>query len=275
MFRKSLPDYKSALVTGASSGIGAATARKLAAKGLKLLLVARRIDRLAALAEEIQVAGGEAETIQADLCIESERKYVIEQAIARTGGVDVLVNNAGLGWYGYYEDMPWNVAANLMEVNMTAVAHLTNQFLPHMHRQNRGHIINIGSIAGSLPNQGIALYSASKSFLDSFTTVLHRELKGTQVQCSIVRAGPVSTEFFDMAEKRPSGLRVPAEKFAITSQAVADRIWGLLLRPRRVIYVPRPLAIAPWLEILFGGIIDRLGPILLKRAAVSASTRSD
>ena len=254
-----------ALVTGASSGIGAATARKLAQEGMKVVLVARRLARLTRLADEIVQSGGQAEAIRADLTSEADRLRIYEHTTEDFGYVDLLVNTAGLGWYGYYADMPWDVAAQLMQVNMTAVAHLTNLFLPRMRASDRGHIINIGSIAGSFPNQGVALYSASKSFLDAFTTVLHRELRGTRVHCSVVRAGPVSTEFFDQAANRQSGLRVPAERFAVKPERVADSIWRLIKRPRRVIYVPRTLAVVPWVEMLFGGIVDRLGPLLLRR----------
>ena len=268
MRKRSKPtDYKTALVTGASSGIGAATTLKLAAQGLKVFLIARRVDRLSTLADKITTTGGEAEIIPADLTIESDRNQVYQNAMKSSNGIDVLVNNAGLGWYGFYEQMPWDISAQLMEVNMTAVAHLTSLFLPQMHQNNRGHIINVGSIAGSFPNQGVALYSASKSFLDSFTTVLHRELQGTDVRCSVVRAGPVSSEFYTQAENRAGSLHLPAGRFAISSQVVADRIWNLLNHPKKVVYVPRIMAVTRWIEIFFGGIIDRLGPLLLKRAA--------
>lgn len=257
---------KTALITGSSSGIGAAIARLLAHQGMKVVLVARRLERLTRLSEEIRESGGRAEVIPADLSLEADRLRIFQQVTANVGSLDLLINNAGLGWYGYYADMPWEVAAQLLQVNITAVAHLSSMFLPQMRDRNRGHIINIGSVAGGFPNQGVALYSASKSFLDAFTTVLHRELRGTRVHCSVVRAGPVSTEFFDQAAKQPSGLPVPAQKFGVTPELVARRTWGLIKHPRRVIYVPRLLGIAPWIELLFGGIVDRLGPLLLRRS---------
>jgi len=267
--------YKTALITGASSGIGAAITRKLAAEGLTVVLVARRLERLNQLANEIKRAGGSCIVIDADLSSATERTKIYNQVQTTFGSLGVLINNAGLGWYGFYADMPWEVASQLMEVNMTAVAHLTGLFLHQMREQNKGHIINIGSVAGSFPNQGVALYSASKSFLDAFNTVLHRELRGTNVYCSVVRAGPVSTEFFDQAANRQSGLRVPAEKFAVPPELIAKKVCQLLLRPRKVIYTPSLLAIAPWIEILFGRIIDRLGPLLLKHATNHATSKPD
>ncbi len=100
---------------------------------------------------------------------------------------------------------------------------------------------------------------------DNFTTALHRELTGTRVHVSVVRAGPVRTEFGEAALKQENGGHVPTEQIGVTSDVVAWAIWKLLLRPRRVVYVPRWLRIVPWAELSFGWIIDRLGPLLLKR----------
>ena len=134
-----------------------------------------------------------------------------------------------------------------------------------MRRRGRGHIINVGSISGSIPSQGIAVYSATKAFLDAFTTALYRETRDTRVRVSVVRAGPVRTEFGDIALQKENGRNVPTEKVGVSAGHVAKRIWGLLQRPRRVIYVPRWLGVVPWLELSFGWMEDLLGPLLLKR----------
>ena len=256
---------KIALITGASSGIGAATARELARHGMRVVLVARRLARLEELAAEIKAEGGEAHAIAADLSQAEDRERVFTQIVETSGAPDVLVNNAGLGWYGYYADMPWETAQEMLQVNVAAVMHLTRLFLPTMRPLERGHIVNVGSISGGMPNQGIAIYAASKAFLNAFTSSLYRELVGTRLHVSVVRAGPVSSEFYQTAKTRPGGRPVPAERFAVTSESVAHSIWGLLQRPRKVIYVPGILSISSWLEPLFGWFIDRLGPLLLKR----------
>ncbi len=256
---------KLAVITGASSGIGAATARRLAQQGMRVVLVARRLDRLAELSSQIRSNGGSAEVIQADLNDEEDRQRVFEKIDEKHGGADILVNNAGLGWYGYGEEMPWKLAQEMVEVNISAVVHLTLLFLKKMRERKFGHIINIGSISGSIPSQGVAVYGATKSFLDAFTTALYRETIGSPVSLSVVRAGPVATEFFNSAALRPAGYPVPAEKFSISAEAVAQRIWELLQKPKRVIYIPRLLAVTPWVEACFGWMIDRLGPLLLKR----------
>ncbi|HSB67330.1 MAG TPA: SDR family oxidoreductase [Anaerolineales bacterium] len=255
---------KIAVVTGASSGIGAATARKLASQGLRVILVARRQERLEQLAAEIRNAGGLAEILPADLSQEAERQRVYSQVEGEYGRVDVLINNAGLGWYGYGTEMPWTIASKILHVNIEAVVHFTLLCLEKMRSLGSGHIINIGSISGSLPSQGVALYGATKSFLDNFTTALYRELTGTKLHVSVVRAGPVFTEFDDSVANLNGGLHLPTEHIGVSAETIANRIWNLLEHPRRVIYVPTWLGITPFVENTFGWIIDRLGPLLLR-----------
>jgi uncharacterized protein len=256
---------KVAVVTGASSGIGAATAKKLAHEGIHVVLVARRLDKLEELLAQIRKTGGQAHIIQADLVKEAERSRIFREVYDRFGNVDILVNNAGLGWYGYGTDMSWKTALEMLQVNVEAVVQLTIGFLGRMRQQKAGHIINIGSISGSIPSQGIALYGATKSFLDNFTTALYRELTGTGVKVSVVRAGAVRTEFGDTALLQENGGHVPTEHVGVSADYVAWRIWKLLMRPQRVIYIPDWLRIVPWAELIFGWIIDRIGPLLLKR----------
>jgi short-subunit dehydrogenase len=266
MLKKHEPKWlnKIAVVTGASSGIGAATARKLAGQGLHVILVARRRERLEQLAAEIRLLSGKVEIIPADLSDESERQRVYDQVEAEYGQADVLVNNAGLGWYGFGTDMPWTTASEILQINIAAAVHFTLLFLQKMRTIGSGHIINIGSISGSLPSQGIAVYGASKSFLDNFTTALYRELTGTRLHVSVVRAGPVLTEFCDTAASREGGLHLPTERMGVTAETIADHIWNLLEHPRRVVYVPSWLALTPYVENTFGWLIDRLGPLLLR-----------
>ena len=255
-----------ALITGASSGIGKAIAVKLARMQMQVILIARRLERLESVASLIQEAGGKAEVIQADLTQEDEHMRIYQQVIQAHAGVDIVVNNAGFGWYGFGHEMPWSVAREMILLNVTAVVHLTFLFLQRMKERGSGHIINIGSISGEIPSQGIALYGATKSFLNNFTTALYRELQGTPIKVSVIRAGPVKTEFFQEAIRKPNGFGVPAEKLAISAETIAEQVWKLVQHPRRVIYVPSLLAVTPWVEACFGWIIDRLGPLLLKRA---------
>jgi len=256
---------KLALITGASTGIGAATARILARRGLQLVLVARRKNLLEGLAQEIRQTGSQAFVRQADLAQEANRMAIVQDIRDNFGEIDVLINSAGLGWYGYYADMPYETISEMLQVNIATTIHLTRQVLPSMLERNAGHIIHIGSIVGSFPSQGVTLYSASKSFLDAFNTSLYRELQGTHIHTSIVRAGPVKTEFFRTAANRPEGRAIPVEGWGINAEVVARRVDWLLHHPRRQVFVPRWLAIVPWIELIFGWVPDRLGPLLLKR----------
>jgi short-subunit dehydrogenase len=255
---------KSALITGASGGIGENAARFLAKKGLHVILVARSLDKLQNIAAQITAEGGKASFYQADLSQSAARISLAEQVIADHGAPDVLINNAGIGWYGFFHEMPWSVAHSIIELNIMSTTHLTSLFLPRMSKLPKARIINIGSISGKLPEQGIALYSASKAYLDAFTTCLYRELRGTNVTASVLRAGPVKTDFYSRAIDLPSGGRVPGEVFAVKAQRISSGIWSLINHPMRFSYVPFYLLLSPLLETFFAWAIDLVGPILLK-----------
>ena len=129
----------------------------------------------------------------ADLSTPQGVEQLVRVLFQKGISVGVLVNNANFGWYGYYADIAWEIAREMLQVNISAVIQLTRLLLPGMLERRCGHIINIGSIAGSLPNQGIAIYSATKACLDAFTTSMHRELRGSGVAVSVVCPGPVRT----------------------------------------------------------------------------------
>ncbi len=258
------------LITGASSGIGAATAEYLAYHGYRVILVARRKEKLQTLTESITRNRGDALFYEADLTIEQERQELFERLIQEQLVPDILINNAGFGWYGHYETMSWKTAKDLIAVNIEAVAHLTRLFLPSMLKKKKGHIINIGSIVGKLPEQGVAMYSASKAFLDAFTTSIYRELRGSNVTISVARLGPVKTEFFDAARSHQNGGNVPAEKLAISSERVAQGVLKLIKHPRKIVYIPWYVAASPLLETLFSWLLDLIGPALLGKKKPSS-----
>jgi hypothetical protein len=255
------------LITGASSGIGRDLALDLAADGAYVILVARRTELLNALQQQIEKSGGKADVRACDLADQDARRGLIAQILTEEKPIDILINNAGFGWYGFYQDMPEDVLENLVEVNINAMLALTRALLPHMQARKQGQILNIGSIAGGFPNQGVAVYSATKAFMDAFTTALQRELRGSGVEASVVRLGPVKTEFFDTARGMENGRRVPGETFAIPVDRAIRAIKRVIVHPRRVAYIPSYMRCTRSIESLFGGLIDRLGPLLLKRRA--------
>jgi len=261
---------KVAVVTGASGGIGAIVARRLGALGYRIFLVARRTDRLDALASEIQAEGGRADVLAVDL-VRPEGVQAVFDAVMESGnGIDVLVNNAGFGWYGYCSDMPWETALEMIQVNNAALAQLIVMFLPVMRGRGYGHVINVSSVAGSFPSPWAALYSATKSFIDTLSTALYRELQGTGVHVSAVRPGAVLTEFYRTVTRLSAGRSIPVERFAVAPQAVAEAIVRLIRKPRRAVYVPRGLRIVPWLEFSFGWLVDRVAPFFLRRMGSQA-----
>ncbi len=265
-----VPRQKVAVVTGASGGIGAVVARRLAGLGYRIFLVARRADRLDALADEIRGEGGRADVLAVDLARPEGVQAVFEAVMATGDGIDVLVNNAGFGWYGYCSDMPWETALEMIQVNNAALAQLIVMFLPVMRGRDYGRVINVSSVAGSFPSPWAALYSATKSFIDTLTTALHRELRGTGVHVSAVRPGPVLTEFYRTVTRLSAGRSIPVEKFAVAPQVVAEAIVRLIRRPRSAVYVPHGLRIVPWIEFSFGWLVDRVAPFFLRRMSSQA-----
>ena len=259
-----------AVVTGASSGIGAVVACKLAAKGYRVLLVARREEKLACLADDIRAAGGQADVLAVDLAEPKGVRAVYDRVMEIGEGIDVLVNSAGFGWFGYASDMPSETALQMVLVNNAALAQLVVLFLPIMRGRGYGHMINVSSIVGGFPSPWAALYSATKSFIDTLTTAMYRELRGSGVHVSAVRPGPVATEFYQTVNRLSAGRSIPVGRFIIAPEVVADAIIGLLRRPRRAVFVPRGFGILPWVEFGFGWLINRVAPLLLRRQASHA-----
>jgi hypothetical protein len=263
--RESRPRVRVAVVTGASSGIGALVARMLGRKGYRVFLVARREERLTRLADEIRSSGGRADVLAVDLARPEGARTVYNRVVETGDGIDVLVNSAGFGWYGYASDMPSETALQMVQVNNAALAQLIVLFLPLMRGRGSGHVINVSSIVGGFPSPWAALYSATKSFVDTLTTALHRELRGSGVHVSAVRPGPVLTEFYQTLFRLSQGRSIPVGRLPVHPEVVANAIIGLLRRPRRAVYVPRRFGAIPWLELGFGWLIDRVAVLLMRR----------
>jgi uncharacterized protein len=244
------------IVTGASSGIGAATAQRLAHEGATVALIARRDDRLAEVTARIAGAGGKAHAYRADLTDADTRTQVIERISAQLGPIDVLVNNAGIGYYGAFSAMSWENAKAMIELNVAAPVHLSSLVLPHMVAAGRGHIVNIGSGGAHVHFPGLAMYTATKAFLAAHSSAAHRELRRSGVFVSVIRTGDVDTEFFESMAGR-SGLAIPREPRKITAERVADAVARVLHRPRRLVCVPRSMRLVAGVEPWLGWLLDR------------------
>jgi uncharacterized protein len=209
-----------ALVTGASSGIGEQFARQLSARGHELILVARRGDRLERIAGEL---GETAHVLPCDLATEADS---LGGRVAELGlDVDLLVNNAGFGTYGHFVDLDGRREAEEVRVNCEAVVALTHAFLPAMVKRGRGGVIVVASTAGMQPIPYEATYSATKAFALTFTEALHEELRGTGVRVLAVNPGPVPTEWQGIAGHDDTTLvpgEIPAEQVVRESLEAYD-----------------------------------------------------
>ncbi len=194
-----------ALITGASSGLGAEYAKLFAADKHDLVLVARRRDRLETLARELQSAHGvKAQVVAADLAAQDGAAGVVKE-VARLGlQIDFLVNNAGFGVSGAFAELDAARQLGMIQVNVTSLVALTRAFLPPMLARRRGRILNIGSTAGFPPGPFMAVYYASKAFVNSFTEALWYELRGTGVTATVSCPGATATEFAEVAGNEQS-----------------------------------------------------------------------
>lgn len=185
---------ETALITGASAGIGEEFARQLARRGSDLILVARRKDRLEKLAEEVPTT---AHVIECDLGSEAAK---LPDKVAKLGvDVDLLINNAGFGTRGRFLELDPEREAEIVRVNCEAIVTLTHAFLPAMVERRRGGLITVASTAGMQPLPYETTYGANKAFAISFMEALSMELRGTGVRCLVVNPGPVKTEWQQVA----------------------------------------------------------------------------
>ncbi len=189
---------KRVIVTGASSGIGRELARRFAADGAELLLVARSADVLEELAKELGEEGGAAaaHACPVDLIEEGGCEKAMEAAASRMGGVDVLINNAGVGEYGGFIDKTADEDERMMRLNMSALVRLTRLCLPAMLERREGWIMNVSSMAAYQPTPYMSLYGATKSFVLNFSWGLWAEVRKRGVVVTCVCPGPVRTGFF-------------------------------------------------------------------------------
>ncbi|MDR3612019.1 MAG: SDR family oxidoreductase [Candidatus Obscuribacterales bacterium] len=257
-------DYtgKTALVTGASAGIGVEFAQQLAARGCTVVLVARRKDRLDELASKLLEGNMKAFVCEADLSKVEAVKEIRSFVDANNLKVDILVNNAGFGTYGPFLEQNAERELEEVAVNITAVVALCHEFIPLMAKRGHGAVINVASVAGFQPLGFMAVYAATKAFVLSFSEALWAELTPHRIRVLAVCPGPVQTEFFKIAGSRAKGAvetpshcvqmalhaldkkrsfvvtggianSVLTEVSRFTSRGVAARAGALALKPKR------------------------------------------
>ena len=220
-----------ALITGASSGIGAEMARQLAPHAKALVLVARRSDRLDELKLEIARSGLDIRCHAVDLANTDQIDGLLTTLAGGGIKIDFLINNAGLGDHGLFEASDWKRVEAMLDVNIKALTRLTHALLPEIIRSGRGAILNVSSITAFLPMPSMAVYAASKAYVSSFTEAIRAELRGTGVAVTALCPGPVATEFGNLAKRAgesdaapaPDVLKLPVERIARDGLLAVDK----------------------------------------------------
>ena len=253
------------LVTGASSGIGEATARRLAREpGAELVLVARREDRLAALAGSLAVP---ATWVAADLTEPDAPARVLAHVGEHHERLDLLVNNAGASWRGTFADEGWENVRRTMELNFDATVRLTEALLPMLRASAPSAIVNVASTAGRVARAGAGGYSASKFALVGWTDALYAEERSHGVHVGLVLPGFIETEGFPATELKA---KATTRWLVSTPDKAAEAIYEAGPGGKAERYVPRPYALAAVARIVAGGLVRRV----LSGGAASVMTTS-
>jgi short-subunit dehydrogenase len=226
---------RTALVTGASAGIGAELARVFAAEGFDIVLTARRADRLAALADELRSRYGvQVRTMPADLALPETPAALIAALEGDGVTVDALINNAGFAVPGRYRDTPWEAQRDFLQVLMTAPCELIQRVLPGMTNRGYGRILNVASVAGLMPGAAShTLYGGAKAMLIKISQSLHSEQKGTGVHVTALCPGFTYTEFHDVTGTREEMRRMPRMMW-LSADRVAREGYKAVMKNRAV-----------------------------------------
>ncbi|MCX8492842.1 MAG: SDR family NAD(P)-dependent oxidoreductase [Chthoniobacterales bacterium] len=198
-----------ALITGATAGLGAEFARQLASVASRLILVGRREERLSSLSDALKILHPNLriDCFKADLSQSTERERLTAWIIREEVPLNLLINNAGLGELGPFDSADWERLAPLLEVNVTALTHLTHLLLPMLRSQSPSGILNVSSVAGFYPLPEMAVYAATKAYVTSFSEALRMELAPEGITVTALCPGPVPTEFFEVASRDGQTIR--------------------------------------------------------------------
>ena len=237
---------RAVLVTGASSGIGAATAREMAAWGCRVVVLARRAERLAEVVRDVEALGGEAHAIACDVIDADSVDAAVEQSVELLGGLDVVVNNAGVMYLGRADEAPRSEWDEMVSVNVTGVLNVVHAVLPHLrtaaatNAAGVADLVNISSVGGRRASAGTAVYNATKFAVSGLSEALRQELARQHVRVSSIEPGMVVTEVLERS--RPGALdsileefdRAPGDIDRLGADDVAEVIAFVVGRPRHV-----------------------------------------
>ena len=256
MTRRKL-ENKVVLITGASSGFGRDAARLFAREGCHVVLAARRLDRLQALADEIQEEEGTALAVPCDVTSRADIEVMVQTVLDVYGKIDILFNNAGFGRLDWLDQLePERDIGTQIGVNLTGLIQVTRAVLPHMLKRGRGHIINMSSVAGWIAPPTHSVYAASKHGVRGFTDALRREVQALGLQVSGVYPGPATTEFGQHTGDSPYKKLKGRHLLYMKSEKVARRVVGLARRPRPRLIIPWWFRVILVFEYFFPGAVD-------------------
>ncbi len=245
---------KVVLITGASSGFGEDAARLFAMEGCRVVLAARRLDRLQVLAAEIQDAGGEALAVPVDVSQPAEIAVMVQSALDLYGHIDILFNNAGYGIMDWFEKLdPERNIETIIKVNLIGTMLVTHAVLPQMLKRRKGHIINMSSVAGLIASPLISTYSAGKYGVRAFTDGLRREVRPFGIRVTGIYPGPATTEF-QQARSNSNVKRI--ESPHLSSKYVAERVVNVAKRPVRSLVIPWWFRVITTFDTLFPVVVD-------------------
>jgi NADP-dependent 3-hydroxy acid dehydrogenase YdfG len=245
------------VITGASSGIGEATSRVFGVNGYRVVLAARRLDRLEALKSEIESQGGDALALETDVSSVAALQSLVEHCLAAYGQIDILFNNAGFGRTKWLEDMdPEKDIAAQIQVNLTSVILATRAVLPHMIERKAGHIINMCSLAGFVATPTYTVYAATKFGVRGFSDALRREVGVWGIAVSVIYPGGVSTEFGQhMQAERKTKIKTP-KALLLTADDVGRAVLAAARKSVRARILPGISRVGVLFAAAFPGIND-------------------
>ena len=227
---------KIVVVTGASSGLGEATARLLSAQGATVVLGARRADRLQLLAKDLEARGGKALALTTDVTRREQVKALVDSAVQAYGRIDVMINNAGLMPQAALERLKVDEWDRMIDVNVKGVLYGIAAALPHMQRQKAGHFINVTSVAGHRVGPGFAVYAATKDAVRALSEGLRQEVKPYNIRTTVISPGAVATELPDSVTDPDTSKRIRTfyEQVAVPADSFARAVAFAMSQPEDV-----------------------------------------